>query len=197
MPSGELNKLISIISKLPGLGNRSAARIVVYLLNRKNTIMEQLVSSIVNVFKEVKICKFCNNIDTHSPCSICSDVKRDKHVICVVADVSDLWAIERSGVFKGKYHVLGGKLSAMSGIKPDDLDIIGLYDKVKNDNVEEVIIAMSADMDGQTTMFFINEKLKDLKTKVKTLSHGIPIGGELENLDDGTIIAAFSQRRDV
>jgi recombination protein RecR len=159
--------------------------------------MNKFINSLVNVYQNSKICNICHNIDVSSPCSICLDYKRDEKIICVVSDIADLWSIERAEFFKGKYHVLGGKLSAVLGIKPEDLDITGLYNRIKNENIEEVIIAMSADLDGQTTMFFINEKIKDLKVKITTLSCGVPIGGELENLDDGTIIAAFSQRRGI
>lgn len=195
MPYGELDKLISIVSRFPGMGARSASRVVIYLLNKKDIVMSKLIDSLTEVYKNSKVCEICNNIDVSSPCSVCLNVKREEKIICVVSDISDLWSIERADFFKGKYHVLGGKLSAVLGVKPEDLDIAGLYNRIKKENIEEVIIAMSTDLDGQTTTYFINEKIKDLNVKITTLSCGVPIGGELESLDDGTIIAAFNQRR--
>ncbi|GHT89139.1 recombination protein RecR [Alphaproteobacteria bacterium] len=159
--------------------------------------MAQLMKTMNSVYENSKICQICNNIDTSSPCFICEDPKRDDEILCVVCDISDLWSIERAGFFSGKYHVLGGKLSAVMGVKPADLDVFGLYNRLKSGAIKEVIMAMSADIDGQTTMLFANEKIKDLNINITTLSHGVPIGGELENLDDGTIIAAFNQRRNV
>lgn len=199
MSSAEIDRLISNISRLPGMGAKSASRIVVHLLRKKQTVMDSLIRSLVDVYENSKICEVCGNVDVVSPCFVCSDHKRDNSTICVVADISDLWSIERAGFFRGKYHVLGNKLSAIDGITPDDLNISGLYDRIKSSNgeIKEVIIAMSADLDGQTTMFFINDRIKNLGVKITTLSHGVPIGSELEYLDEGTIIAAFNQRRDI
>ena len=159
--------------------------------------MRSFVDSLADVYKNTKVCEICNNIDVSSPCSICLDRKRDEKTVCVVSDISDLWTIERAGFYRGKYHILGGKLSAIMGTTPDDLDIFGLYNRIKNNQIDEVIVAMSADIDGQTTIFYINEKIKELNVKVTMLSHGVPVGGELENLDNGTIIAAFDQRKGI
>ena len=197
MPDGKLEKLLYILSRLPGMGARSASRVLVYLLKKKETVMRSFVDSLADVYKNTKVCEICNNIDVSSPCSICLDRKRDEKTVCVVSDISDLWTIERAGFYRGKYHILGGKLSAIMGTTPDDLDIFGLYNRIKNNQIDEVIVAMSADIDGQTTIFYINEKIKELNVKVTMLSHGVPVGGELENLDNGTIIAAFDQRKGI
>ena len=158
--------------------------------------MTAVMNSLRDVYDNSKICDICGNIDTSTPCSICSDYKRDPSTICVVADIADLWSIERAGFYNGKYHVLGNKLSAVEGITPDDININGLYERIKNSaDIKEIIIALSADLDGQTTLFFIKDKIDDLGVKITTLSHGVPIGSELEYLDNGTIVAAFSQRR--
>lgn len=195
MSSEDIEKLISQFSRFPGMGSRSALRSVIYLLKKKETVMSSFIKNLEAVYLNSKVCKICGNIDNTSPCHICSDKKRDNSTICVVADISDLWSIERAGFYRGLYHVLGNKLSAINGISPKDLNITNLIDRLSN--VKEVVIAMSADLDGQTTMFFINDKIKHLNLKITTLSHGVPIGSELEYLDDGTIIAAFNQRRDI
>lgn len=195
MPSGDIEKLISQFSRFPGMGSRSALRSVIYLLKRKETVMASFIKNLESVYSNSKICEICGNIDSISPCHICCDTKRDIGTICVVADISDLWSIERAGFYKGLYHVLGNKLSAINGVSPENLNIDSLIKRLSN--VNEVIIAMSADLDGQTTMFFINDKIRDFGLKITTLSHGVPIGSELEYLDDGTIIAAFNQRRDI
>ncbi|MDR3224650.1 MAG: recombination mediator RecR [Holosporales bacterium] len=198
MSSREIDKLISCISRLPGMGYRSAVRIVVYMLKRKNVVMEYLLKVMEVVYRNSKTCEICGNVDVVSPCSICSNLKRDSSTICVVSDISDLWSVERSGFYKGKYHILGGKLSAVEGIRPEDLSIDALYGRIKSsDEIREIIMAMSADLDGQTTMFFVNNRIKELGVKITTLANGVPVGGELEYLDDGTIIAAFNQRRNV
>jgi recombination protein RecR len=198
MPNGDIEKLINYFSRLPGLGHRLATRIVLHLLKKKHTVMDAFIKSLVSVYENSKICEVCGNADVTSICSICSNHKRDCSVVCVVADVADLWSIERIGFFRGQYHVLGNKLSAIDGITPEDLSIAKLYERIESsDKIKEVIIAMSADIDGQTTMFFVKDKIKDLNVKITTLSHGVPIGSEIEGLDDGTIIAAFNQRRDV
>lgn len=195
MSSGDIEKLISQFSRFPGMGSRSALRSVIYLLKKKETVMASFIRNLEAVYSKSKICEICGNIDSISPCHICCDRKRDTGTICVVADMSDLWSIEKAGFYKGLYHVLGSKLSAINGVSPEDLNIDGLIKRFSN--VNEVIIAMSADLDGQTTMFFINDKIKNFGLKVTALSHGVPIGSELEYLDDGTIIAAFNQRRDI
>jgi recombination protein RecR len=176
-------------------------RIVVHLLKRRDTVMNHLIKSLIDVFENAKECEICGNIDIKPVCFVCSDKKRDFSTLCVVSDISDLWAIERTGFYRGRYHVLGGKLSAIDGVRPEDLDIARLCGRVsesttksEDGEIREVIIAMSADLDGQTTMFFVKDKLKELDVKITTLSHGVPIGSDLEGLDEGTLIAAFKHR---
>ena len=197
MSADEIERLVVTLSRLPGMGERSANRISVHLLKQKSTAMKNLIRYLVNVHDNAVECEICHNIAMMSPCSICSNQKRDSETLCVVCDISDLWSIERSGFYKGQYHVIGGKLSAINGVRPDDLHTDSLQERIVKQSVKEVIIAMSADLDGQTTMFFINDKIKKLEVKITTLSTGVPIGGELDYLDDGTIIAAFNQRRDL
>lgn len=197
MPSSDIERLISVISRFPGMGGRSAHRIVVHLLKRKHTVMETLISSLSDVYKKSVICERCNNVDTKSPCSICDDHKRDKSLICVAANISDVWSIERAGFYRGIYHIIGGKLSAIDGVRPEDLDVDKLYRRIIDEKIQEVIIATSADIDGQTTMFFIKDIIKNTGVKITTLSHGMPVGGEFDYLDDGTIIAAFTERKDI
>lgn len=197
MPSSEIERLISIIGRLPGMGGRSASRVVIHLLKRKHTVMENLIVTLSDVYKKSIKCEVCNNIDLKSPCSICSNHRRDDSIICVVSSISDLWSIERAGFYKGLYHVIGGKLSAIDGVTPSDLDIVNLKRRIINEGIKEVIIAMSADIDGQTTMFFIKDNIKETKVKITTLSHGMPVGGEFDYLDDGTIVAAFAERKDI
>ena len=192
--NGEIERLVSYFSRLPGMGYRSALRLVIHLLRYKETVLHPILNSLQNVYDNLKICDICGNIDTKMPCNICSDTKRDVSIICVVADISDLWTIERAGFYNGIYHVLGNKLSAIEGITPDDININGLYDRIVHNKVDEVIIALSADLDGQTTLFFVKDRIGDLGVKITTLSHGVPIGSDLEYLDNSTILAAFSQR---
>lgn len=195
--TGEIERLVSYFSRLPGMGGRSALRTVVHLLRYKETVLKPIMCSLRNVYENLKICEICGNIDTKEPCNICSDIKRDASTICVVADISDLWTIERAGFYNGIYHVLGNKLSAIDGITPDDINITGLYKRIVDSKVDEVIIALNADLDGQTTLFFVKDKISNLSIKITTLSHGIPIGSDLEYLDNSTILAAFSQRHSV
>ncbi len=195
MPIGEIERLVTIISRLPGMGERSAGRIVVHLLKKRNSVVSSLISSLMTIRENLRVCSVCGNIDVTPVCSICSDHKRDADILCVVTDISDLWSVERSGFYRGKYHILGGKLSAIDGVRPQDLNIDNLCKRIESEHVKEVIIAVSADLDGQTTIFFVNDKIKHLGVKVTTLSHGVPVGGELSYLDDGTIITAFNQRR--
>ena len=199
MPNnGEIEKLVTYFSRLPGMGSRSALRIVLHLLKRKNTVLRSIIDLLQSVHASAKICDICGNIDVVTPCSICKDTRRDESVICVVADISDLWTIERAGFYTGKYHVLGNKLSVIEGVTPDDINISGLYRRLTQGNsVTEVIIALSADLDGQTTLFFVKDKIEKLGIKITTLSQGVPIGSDLEYLDNGTIFAAFSQRHSI
>jgi len=193
--SNEINNLEVLFSRLPGLGPRSARRIVLYLLKRKDTLMPSLTASLTLAMKNIVSCSSCGNIDITDPCSICQDIKRDHKVICVVEDITDLWALQKVNSFKGLFHILGGVLSALDGIGPKNLRIDQLINRVKNNNVHEVILALPVTIDGQTTAHFIKEEIEKLDISITQLSHGVPVGGELDYLDDGTISAALSSRR--
>ena len=187
MINSEIDHLVRLISKLPGLGLRSARRIVLHLLNNKEKEMLVLSDEIKDVAERVKFCVICGNMDTSEECYICKDEKRDVSTICVVENVGDLWAIERSGVFSGKYHVLGGVLSALDNIGPDDLKIGQLVQRAKSEKIKEVILANSATVDGQTTAHYIADQLSSTDIILSRLAQGLPMGGELDFLDDGTI----------
>ena len=194
MINSEIDHLVRLISKLPGLGLRSARRIVLHLLNNKEKEMLVLSDEIKDVAERVKFCLICGNMDTSEECYICKDEKRDESTICVVENVGDLWAIERSGVFSGKYHVLGGVLSALDNIGPDDLKIGQLVQRAKSEKIKEVILANSATVDGQTTAHYIADQLSSTDIILSRLAQGLPMGGELDFLDDGTITQALRAR---
>lgn len=188
----EIERLIQLLAKLPGLGPRSARRAALVLLKKRDTLLEPLAASLREAADAILTCETCGNLDTASPCAICSDSRRDPHLLCVVEDVADLWALERAGVFRGRYHVLGGALSALDGVTPERLNVTGLLTRVKL-GVEEVILAMNATVEGQTTAHYLMDLLGDMK--VTRLAHGVPVGGELDYLDEGTLSAAFKARR--
>jgi recombination protein RecR len=188
----EIERLIQLLSKLPGLGPRSARRAALALLKKRDTLLEPLADSLREAADAILSCEVCGNLDTQSPCAICSDPRRDSHLLCVVEDVADLWALERAGVFRGRYHVLGGALSALDGITPERLNVTQLLERVKL-NVDEVILAMNATVEGQTTAHYLMDLLGDMK--VTRLAHGVPVGGEHDYLDEGTLSAAFKARR--
>ena len=188
----EIERLIQLLAKLPGLGPRSARRAALALLKKRDTLLEPLADSLREAADAILTCEVCGNLDTQSPCAICSDPRRDPHVLCVVEDVADLWALERAGVFRGRYHVLGGALSALDGVTPERLNVGRLLERVKQ-NVDEVILAMNATVEGQTTAHYLMDLLGDMK--VTRLAHGVPVGGELDYLDEGTLSAAFKARR--
>jgi len=194
MASEDIKILISVIAKLPGLGPRSAARVALALIKQKETLMIPLSKAINSALILIKTCNICGNLDTLNPCNLCCDDRRDKSVICVVEDVADLWALERSSVFKGAYHVLGGTLSALDGVGPDDLNIPKLGQRATEPYVTEVILATNATVDGQITAHYIAERLRSSGVSISGLAHGIPIGGELDYLDDGTLSAALKSR---
>ena len=194
MINSEIDYLVRLISKLPGLGLRSARRIVLHLLNNKEKEMLVLSDEIKDVAERVKFCVICGNMDISEECHICKDEKRDVSTICVVENVGDLWAIERSGVFSGKYHVLGGVLSALDNIGPDDLKIGQLVQRAKSEKIKEVILANSATVDGQTTAHYIADQLSSTDIILSRLAQGLPMGGELDFLDDGTITQALRAR---
>ncbi|HYB11768.1 MAG TPA: recombination mediator RecR [Alphaproteobacteria bacterium] len=191
----EIDRLIRMLAKLPGLGPRSARRAALHLLKRREALLEPLATALADAAKHVRACSRCGNIDTTDPCTICADARRDSSVLCVVEEVADLWALERAGLFKGRYHVLGGTLSALDGVGPDQLSIPRLVQRVREERVSEVILATNATVDGQTTAHYIADRLASLNITVTRLAHGVPLGGELDYLDDGTLAAALKARR--
>ncbi len=191
----ELDQLIQLLSKLPGLGPRSARRAALGLIKRKDSVMRPLSTALAEVAEHVNPCSTCGNLDTSDPCHICDSDRRDNTTLCVVEDVADLWALERAGAYRGRYHVIGGTLSALDGVGPDDLNIGSLIDRALQDNITEVIIATNATVDGQTTAHYITDRLKACNVAVTRLAHGVPVGGELDYLDDGTLTAALKSRR--
>jgi recombination protein RecR len=190
----EIERLIQLLSKLPGLGPRSARRAALALLKKREVLLEPLGNAMRDAAAAIKTCEVCGNLDTTSPCSLCGDPRRDAHVLCVVEDVADLWALERASVFKGKYHVLGGVLSALDGMTPEKLNVSTLVARVKN-GVDEVILAMNATVEGQTTAHYLMDALEQTGVNVTRLAHGVPVGGELDYLDEGTLSHAFKARR--
>ncbi len=195
MAGKDIEVLIKQIAKLPSLGSRSARRIVLHLLNKRETAFEPLIAALNNVAQNIKTCEICGNFDTVSPCPICSSPNRDNSIICVVRDVADLWAMERVSLFKGKYHVLGGVLSAMEGIVPEDLNIDSLEKRVASGEVKELLLALPATIDGQITSHYLFSKFKDYNLKITTLAQGIPMGAELDYMDEGTIQLALNSRK--
>jgi recombination protein RecR len=191
----EILRLIDLLAKLPGLGPRSAKRAALHLLKKRDQLMSPLAAALAEAAAKVEICRVCGNFDTVNPCSVCTAPGRDPSVICAVEEVGDLWAMERSGVFRGKYHVVGGTLSALDGVRPEDLNIAGLVERAGATDVREIILALNATVDGQTTAHYITDRLAHLPVKVTRLAHGVPVGGELDHLDDGTIAAAMASRR--
>ncbi len=192
---GPLDQLIRRLSRLPGFGSRSARRAVLHLMKNRDSLMLPLVEEMMKVAHNVRTCTECGNFDTDSTCRICRSGERDISRICVVEDVADLWAMERAGVFAGRYHVLGGVMSAIDGVGPDALRIDYLMEKVSDVSVKEVILATSATVDGQTTSHYIAEKLAPTQVMITRLAHGVPVGGELDYLDDGTLAQAMRARR--
>ncbi|HEV2160876.1 MAG TPA: recombination mediator RecR [Stellaceae bacterium] len=191
----ELDHLIQLLSKLPGLGPRSARRAALFLLKRRESLMEPLALALQETAKKIRPCGICGNLDTADPCAICRDPRRDQGMICIVEDMADLWAIERSASYNGLYHVLGGTLSALDGIGPEDLRIEALVARVEKTKAREAILAMNATVEGQTTAHYILDRLHDTGVKVTRLAHGVPVGGELDYLDEGTLVAAFAARK--
>ncbi|CAN0442239.1 unnamed protein product [Scytosiphon promiscuus] len=193
----EILRLIELISRLPGLGPRSARRVALFLLKRRDTLLKPLADALAEAGEKIERCKVCGNFDTVQPCAVCQAGGRDDALVCVVEDVPDLWALERGGAFRGRYHVLGGVLSASDGITPDDLNIPSLVTRVDAGGIREVILALNATVDGQTTAHYVAELLEGKGFSVTRLAHGVPVGGELDHLDDGTLAAALRSRRDI
>jgi recombination protein RecR len=191
----EIERLIGLLAKLPGMGPRSARRAALKMLQQPETRMLPLATALADAARAVKPCGICGNLDSQDPCAICSDPRRDRSVICVVEGVGDLWALERASVFHGLYHVLGGTLSALSGVGPEDLNVTTLLARVEHGGIEEVILALGATVDGATTAHWLADRLKPLGVKVTRVAQGVPIGGALDVLDDGTLAAALRARR--
>jgi recombination protein RecR len=195
MNGPEIERLIQLLGRLPGLGPRSARRVALHLLKKREVLMQPLSTALADAARAIRPCTTCGNLDTVDPCSICADQRRDSGMICVVEDVGDLWAMERAKIFSGLYHVLGGTLSALDGIGPDELNIAGLLRRVRDGGVREIIVATNATVDGQTTAHYLAERLGDSGVPLTRLAHGVPVGGELDWLDDGTLATALKARR--
>ena len=195
MNNSEIDNLISLLSRLPGIGPRSARRMALNLLKQPETLMKPLAESLITTANSIMNCNTCGNLDTEEICSICVDERRDISIIIVVEEIADLWALERAAIHKGKYHVLGGTLSAIDGVGPDDLGINSLIQRANDPEVDEIILALNATIDGQTTAYFITDQLKDCNVKVSRLAHGVPVGGELDYMDDGTLQTALQSRQ--
>ncbi|MCU4181301.1 recombination mediator RecR [Bosea sp. BH3] len=190
----EIERLIQLLAKLPGLGPRSARRAALHLVKKREQLLGPLSEAMAVARERIVVCSRCGNVDTSDPCGLCTDPRRDDSLIVVVADISDLWALERSGAVAGRYHVLGGVLSALDGVRPEHLTLDALVARASDPAVKEIILALSATVDGQTTAHFITDLLAHLPVKVTKLAHGVPVGGELDYLDDGTLAAAIRQR---
>lgn len=197
MASPEIETLAQALSKLPGLGPRSARRAVLYLLKKRETALTPLLRALEQVNERLATCDTCGNVDTVNPCAICTDPRRDSRMLCIVEDVADLWALERSRLFPGKFHVLGGRLSALSGVRPEDLTIDALVSRIAAGGIDEVVLAMNATLDGQTTAHYIAERIENFPIRLTQLAHGLPVGGELDYMDDGTLAQALRARRPV
>jgi recombination protein RecR len=197
MASQEIETLTSALSRLPGLGPRSARRAVLWLIKRRETSLVQLLDALAAVRERLVECRICGNIDTTDPCAVCVDPRRDPRSLCVVEDVADLWALDRARLFTGRYHVLGGRLSALDGVRPEDLSIGRLLERVAEGGIDEVVLAMNATLEGQTTAHYIAERLEGHPVRITQLAHGLPVGGELDYLDEGTLAQALRARRPV
>lgn len=197
MAAGDLDRVMHLLARLPGLGPRSARRAMLHLMQKREALMVPLAEALAAAARSVRTCSTCGNFDTVDPCSICQDPRRDPSQICVVEDVGDVWALERAAAFKGLYHVTGGVLSALDGVGPEDLNIDPLVARASTPEVTEVILAMNATVDGQTTAHYIADRLAGTSVSVSRLAHGVPVGGELDYLDDGTLTQALKARQSV
>ena len=197
MASPEIEALTQALSRLPGLGPRSARRAVLHLLKKRETALDPLLAALGAVSRNLATCGTCGNVDTTDPCQICADPRRDVRSLCVVEEVADLWALDRSRLFPGRFHVLGGRLSALEGVRPEDLRIDRLVARIAAGGIDEVVLAMNATLEGQTTAHYIAERIETYPVRVTQLAHGLPVGGELDYLDDGTLAQALRARRPV
>lgn len=197
MASPEIDALTQALARLPGLGPRSARRAVLHLVKKRETALAPLLSALAAVEERLSTCAACGNVDTTDPCAICADPRRDVRSLCVVEEVADLWALERSRLFPGRFHVLGGRLSALEGVRPEDLSIAALVGRLEAGGIDEVVLAMNATLEGQTTAHYVADRLEALPVRVTQLAHGLPVGGELDYLDEGTLAQALRARRPV
>jgi len=197
MASQEIEALAGALSRLPGLGPRSALRAVLWLVKNREQALPTLLEALGAVRDTLVECEICGNVDTKNPCGICADHRRDLKSLCVVEDVADLWALDRARLFTGRYHVLGGKLSALDGIGPEDLNIASLLSRIEEGGIDEVVLAMNATLEGQTTAHYLAERLEAFPLRITQLAHGLPVGGELDYLDEGTLAQALRARRPV
>ena len=197
MASQEIEELASALARLPGLGPRSARRAVLHLMKKRETALQPLLAALRQVADKLSTCSVCGNVDTSDPCTICRDPRRDEKMLCVVEEVADLWALDRSRLFPGRYHVLGGRLSALDGVRPEDLSIDQLVRRVSAGGIDEVVLAMNATLEGQTTAHYVAERLEAFPLRLSQLAHGLPVGGELDYLDEGTLAQALRARRPI
>jgi recombination protein RecR len=197
MASQEIEQLTGALARLPGLGPRSARRAVLWLIKRRESALPALLEALAQVQEALVECATCGNVDTASPCAICADPRRDPRALCVVEDVADLWALDRAHLFAGRYHVLGGRLSALEGVRPEDLTIAPLLARVERGGIDEIVLAMNATLEGQTTAHYLAERLEQFPVRITQLAHGLPVGGELDYLDEGTLAQALRARRPV
>ena len=197
MASPEIEALVQALSRLPGLGPRSARRAVLHLLRKREVAMTPLLRALEAVNERLSTCSVCGNVDTTDPCAICGDQRRDQRMLCVVEEVADLWALDRSRLFPGSYHVLGGRLSALEGVRPDDLSIDKLVARIAAGGIDEVVLAMNATLEGQTTAHYIADRVAEYPVRLTQLAHGLPVGGELDYLDEGTLAQALRARRPI
>ena len=191
----EIERLIQLLARLPGLGPRSARRAALHLIKNREKLMQPLADAMGVALASIRVCSNCGNIDTHDPCTLCTDPRRERTQLCIVEDVADLWALERAGAFSGSYHVLGGVLSPLNGVGPDDLKLANLAERIAAEGVKEVLLAMSATVDGQTTAHYVTDLLQGTGVAISRLAHGVPVGGELDYLDEGTLLAAVRARQ--
>jgi recombination protein RecR len=197
MASTEIEGLTQALARLPGLGPRSARRAVLHLMKKRTSALEPLLAALQRVAANLSTCSTCGNLDTSNPCAICRDTRRDERLLCVVEEVADLWALDRSRLFPGRFHVLGGRLSALEGIRPEDLAIDPLITRIAAGGIDEVVLAMNATLEGQTTAHYLAERLEKFPIRLTQLAHGLPVGGELDYLDEGTLAQALRARRPV
>ena len=197
MASTEIDALTQALARLPGLGPRSARRAVLHLLKKRETALGPLLRALELVEERLATCALCGNVDTSDPCSVCTDMRRDVRLLCVVEEVADLWALDRTRLFPGRFHVLGGRLSALEGVRPEDLAIDSLVGRLAAGGIDEVVLAMNATLEGQTTAHYLADRLERFPIRLTQLAHGLPVGGELDYLDEGTLAQALRARRPV